>query len=125
VGDTYWPHRTNFERLQRSVLDWRLLCPGPMVDQPGLGWDRLRISIDTLPSPLPALARLLPATLLLLPWFAMRIPQMIIPYADAAAVMLNNLSADSPMARKRVGIALPLGMRGKKTQWTARPRDPA
>src|ERR1700690_844249 len=41
VRDTYWPHRVNFERLERSGLDWRLLCPGPMVDQPGLGIDRL------------------------------------------------------------------------------------
>ena len=122
VRDTYWPHRVNFERLQRSGLDWRLLCPGPMVDQPGLGIDRLRVSIDTLPSPLPAIARFLP-TPLLLPLFAMKVPEMIIPYADAATVMLNNVSADSAMSKKRVGIALPVGMRGKKDQWTAKLRD--
>jgi putative NADH-flavin reductase len=33
VRSTYWPHRVNFERLSRSRLDWRLLCPGPMVDE--------------------------------------------------------------------------------------------
>jgi putative NADH-flavin reductase len=124
VRDTYWPHRANFERLQRSGLDWRLLCPGPMVDQPGLGIDRLRISIDTLPSPLPAFARLLPSPLLL-PLFAMKVSEMIIPYADAATVMLNNATADGPMSKKRVGIALPVGMRGKKSQWTAKPRGAA
>jgi putative NADH-flavin reductase len=123
VRDTYWPHRSNFERLGRSGLEWRLLCPGPMVDQPGLGVDCLRISIDGLPVPFPAMARVLPSALLL-PLFAQKIPQMIIPYADAATVMLNNLSAHSPMSRKRVGIALPVGMRGKKTQWAARPNDP-
>lgn len=32
VGSTYWPHRINFERISRSDLDWRLLCPGPMVE---------------------------------------------------------------------------------------------
>jgi len=122
VRDTYWPHRVNFERLQRSELDWRLLCPGPMVDQPGLGMDRLRVSIDTLPSPLPAIARFLPSPLLL-PLFAMKVPEMIIPYADAATVMLDNVTADSPMSRKRVGVALPVGMRGKKSQWAAKPRD--
>ena len=42
VKSTYWPHRVNFERLGRSRLDWRLLCPGPMVDEPALGLDRLR-----------------------------------------------------------------------------------
>ena len=124
VRDTYWPHRANFERLQRSTLDWRLLCPGPMVDQPALGLARLRLSIDTLASPLPALARSLPAPLLL-PLFAMKIPQMIIPYADAAAVMLSNLAIDSPMSKKRVGIALPVGMRGSKSHWTAKPAGAA
>ena len=49
VKSTYWPHRINFERLGRSLLDWRLLCPGPMVEQPALGLDQLRISLDTLP----------------------------------------------------------------------------
>lgn len=41
VKSTYWPHRANFEGLERSSLDWRLLCPGPMVDQPPLGLQRL------------------------------------------------------------------------------------
>jgi hypothetical protein len=124
VRDTYWPHRVNFERLQRSDLDWRLLCPGPMVDQPAMGIDRLRVSMNMIPAPLPAIARFLPAPLLL-PLFAIRIPEMIIPYADAATVMLNNLSASSTMSRKRVGIALPVGMRGKKTQWAAKPKNEA
>jgi putative NADH-flavin reductase len=124
VRDTYWPHRANFERLQRASLDWRLLCPGPMVDQPAVGTERLRISIDALPSPLPAVARALPAPLLL-PLFAAKVPEMIVPYADAAAVMLNNIAAASAMSKRRVGIALPAGMRGKKDQWAARPGDAA
>lgn len=121
VRDTYWPHRVNFERLQRSSLDWRLLCPGPMVDQAGLGIDRLRISIGALPTPLAAIAPHLPSPLLL-PLFAMKIPEMIVPYADAATLMLNNVSTDNPMSKQRVGIALPVGMRGKKEQWAAKPR---
>lgn len=122
VRDTYWPHRENFARLRRSDLDWRLLCPGPMVDQPSVGVERLRITIDSLPAPLPAFARGLPGPLLL-PLFAMRIPEMIIPYADAAAVILANLQRDSPTSRRRIGVALPVGMKGKKDQWAARPRD--
>ena len=35
VKSTYWPHRINLERLGRSELDWRLLCPGPMVERAG------------------------------------------------------------------------------------------
>ena len=57
VRSTYWPHRLNFERLERSSVDWRLLCPGPMVDQPPVGLERLRISLDRLPVEVPALAR--------------------------------------------------------------------
>ena len=107
VRSTYWPHRVNFERLGRSRLDWRLLCPGPMVDEPALGLDRLRISIDAVPVQVPAYARALPRPLVL-PVFASLIPQMIVPYADAAALMLANLdrgNADVATARWP-GVAL-------------------
>jgi putative NADH-flavin reductase len=119
VKSTYWPHRVNFERISGSGLDWRLLCPGPMVEQPALGLSRLRITLDTLPVQVPARARALPGPLLL-PIFAYLIPQMIVPYGDAAALMLANLSRGDAMARHRVGLALPLGMRGKKSQWAAK-----
>jgi hypothetical protein len=122
VRDTYWPHRKNFDRLQSSSLDWRLLCPGPMVDQPALGLHQLRISIDRLPTPLTAIAGSLPAPLVL-PLFAMKIPEMIIPYADAASVMLANVQPNDSTSRHRVGIALPMGMKGKKDQWAAWPRE--
>jgi putative NADH-flavin reductase len=118
VKSNYWPHRVNFERLSRSNLDWRLLCPGPMVEQQALGVNNLRISLDRVPVQVPALARALPGVLLL-PVFASLIPQMIVPYADAAALMLANLDRGNAMAGHRVGLALPLGMRGRKPQWTA------
>jgi putative NADH-flavin reductase len=120
VKSTYWPHRVNFQRLSRSDLDWRLLCPGPMVEQPALGLSRLRIALDRLPVRVPAFARALPSPLLL-PFFAYVIPEMIVPYADAAALMLANLGGPT-MARHRVGLALPLGMRGNKSRWAAEPR---
>jgi uncharacterized protein len=115
---TYWPHASNFERLCRSGLDWRLLCPGPMVDEPAIGLSRLRVSRDVLPVHVPTVARAIPRPLLL-PVFASLIPQMIVPYADAAALMLANLDRDNPMARHRVGLALPVGMRGRRSQWSA------
>ncbi|HVF18525.1 MAG TPA: NAD(P)H-binding protein, partial [Steroidobacteraceae bacterium] len=89
VKSTYWPHGANFERLQRSSIDWRLLCPGPMVEELSIGLQRLRISLDRLPVELPAFATALPKPLVL-PLFAAVIPQMIVPYADAAALMLAN-----------------------------------
>ena len=121
VKSIYWPHRANYDRLERSSIDWRLLCPGPMIDQTPLGLDRLRVSLDRLPVDVPAFARALPKPLVL-PVFASLIPQMIVPYADAAALMLANLSSGSTMARHRVGLALPAGMRGRKPQWTAQSR---
>jgi uncharacterized protein len=124
VRNTYWPHRANLERLLRSDLDWRLLCPGPMVDQPAIGIDRLRISIDVIPAKLPAFAKHLPAPLVL-PLFAARVAEMIVPYADAASVILANAARGGPMTGKRVGLALPAGMRGKKNQWAAQPKNAA
>jgi putative NADH-flavin reductase len=124
VKSTYWPHRVNFERLSRSGLDWRLLCPGPMVEQPALGVNRLRISLDHVPVQVSAFARALPG-LLFLPVFASLIPQMIVPYADAAAFILAHLNRGDAMAGHRVGLALPLGIRGRKSQWSAKPRHAA
>ena len=118
VRSTYWPHEINLERLRRSRLDWRLLCPGPMVDEPALGLDGLRVSLDALPVHVSAFARALPGPLLL-PVFASLIPQMIVPYADAAAFMLANLDRGNAMSRHRVGLALPEGMRGRKAQRSA------
>jgi putative NADH-flavin reductase len=113
VKSTYWPHQVNFERLRRSRLDWRLLCPGPMVDDPALGVERLRISIDALPVEPPRPIGSLPDALVA-PLFGSLIPQMIVPYADAAAVMLANLDRGNAVSRHRVGLALPAGMHGHK-----------
>jgi putative NADH-flavin reductase len=120
VRDTYWPHRVNFERLQRSSIEWRLLCPGPLVQQPALGIERLRVSLERLPVTMPMGATLLPDALVL-PLFVAKIPQMIIPYADAAAYMLAHLDRGGSMSRRRVGLALPAGMKGRKDQWAAQP----
>lgn len=113
IKSTYWPHRVNFERLARSPIDWRVLCPGPMVEQPGLGPERMRIALDRLPVPVPRMVRALPGALVL-PFFASLIPQVIVPYADAATLMLADLGRESVTARRRVGLALPAGMRGRK-----------
>jgi hypothetical protein len=41
---------------------------------------------------------------------------MIVPYADAAALMLANIDPGNEMMRRRVGLALPAGMRGRKSE---------
>lgn len=124
IHSTYWPHRINFDRIHSTQLDWRVLCPGPMVERPALGIDRLRVSKDRLPVHVPSVVRMLPGPLVL-PFFAYRVPEMIVPYADAAALMLANLDSGCAMSRHRVGLALPIGIRGKKSEWAAKAKDAA
>ncbi len=110
VKTQYWPHQVNFDRLRNSALDWRLLCPGPMVDGPALGGDRVRMTLDRFPAAVPSIAQSLPG-FLLLPMFASLATRVTIPYADAAAVILANLGRPNAMSRRRVGLARPAGMR--------------
>ena len=118
VKATYWPHAINFERLCRLELELGdCSVQGRWLTARG-GLSRLRVSRDTLPVHVPTVARAIPRPLLL-PVFASLIPQMIVPYADAAALMLANLDRGNPMARHRVGLAPPVGMRGRKSQWAA------
>jgi hypothetical protein len=86
-----------------------------MVDGPPLGAKKLRISVDRLPIEVPA-ATGAASDPLPVSAFASVVPQMIVPYADAAALLLANLDGASAMARHRVGLALPAGMRGSKPQ---------
>ena len=113
IKKTYWPHGENFKRLEASTLDFRLLCPGPMIEGAPVGLERLRVALDRLPVETPAASKWLPDWLVA-PIFASVVPEMIIPYADAAALMLNNLGPGNAMSRHRVGLALPAGVRGKK-----------
>jgi hypothetical protein len=120
IRKTYWPHAENFTRLRSSSLDWRLLCPGPMVEEPSVALPRLRVSVDRLPVETPDAAGEAPDALLV-PLFARLLPEMIVPYADAAALMLHHLQPGSAMSCHRIGLALPIGMRGTKAGWSARP----
>jgi putative NADH-flavin reductase len=120
IRKTYWPHAENFKRLQRSSLDWRMLCPGPMVHEQPVGVARMRVSLDRLPVEIPSVAKWLPGPFLVA-LFARRVPEMIVPYAHAATLMLSHIQPMSPMARHRVGLALPVGMRGTKARWSAAP----
>ena len=122
IKSRYWPHRVNYERLDKSSLNWRLLCPGPLVSQPELGLTRLRTSIDQLPVAVPTWALTIPSPLLAVV-FARLVSQMIIPYGDAAAYILANLSSESTLSRRRIGMALPIGMRGTKRDWQRKGND--
>jgi uncharacterized protein len=82
--------KANFKRLEASILDFRQLCPGPMVEGAAVGVERLRVVIDRLPVQTPAAVKWLPDWLLV-PIFASRVAEMIVPYADTAALMLPSV----------------------------------
>jgi hypothetical protein len=112
-------HKTNFELASKTKLDWSMLCPGPMTEAPdGKPHQGLRVSADIWPVPRPAITKILPAFATAIA-FARRMPEMTITYEDAAEVVLGNLAPNGPYSKKRVGIALPVGMKGRKALPTA------
>ncbi|NWG07272.1 MAG: NAD(P)H-binding protein [Chloroflexi bacterium] len=113
ISSTYWPHQVNFDRIHQTTLDWRILCPGPMVDQPTIGLDRMRISLDKLPIHMPVSLRPLSEEAAL-QFLTQHIHEMTVSYADAAALMLAHITPNDAMSHHRVGLALPVDMRSKK-----------
>jgi len=109
IGETYWPHGSNFDRIRQTDLDWRILCPGPMVDERPLGLTGLRISLDRLPLEMPHEIRSMPDANALR-FLSAHMSEMVVPYQDAAMLMLSNIARDGEMSRHRVGLArLPQG----------------
>lgn len=106
----YRAHQTNYNSVRATSLNWSMLCPGPMTaaDNAAPHQD-LRISTDVWPIARPALTHLLPpiATSLAL---KLNMPQLTVSYEDAARVILDNLAHDSALSKKRVGVALPVGI---------------
>jgi putative NADH-flavin reductase len=117
VPAIYETHRRNHRQLAASLLDWSLMCPGPMVPLAG---DRLtegmRVSTDVLPYAVPRYAGLLPRLGLSLMMKA-KLPEIIVSLEDVAALMMSHLDRGGPFARRRVGIALPEGVTGAKPDW--------
>ena len=114
VPKVYEAHRTNLNALMKSSLDWSMLCPGPMIEAPnGELTKGLRFSVDRSPVDLPGYASRLPKAALAFA-FKQKIPQLTISYEDAAEVILSNLGGKGLFSRKRVGVALPAGLRNFK-----------
>jgi len=105
IGQTYWPHRSNFDRIRHTTLDWRVLCPGPMVDGPPRGLTQLRISLDRLPLDIPDEIQSMPDAGALR-FLSTHMSETVVPYQDAAALMLANIAPGGEMSHRRVGLAL-------------------
>ena len=106
IGQNYWPHRSNYDRIRQTNLDWRILCPGPMVDERPRGLTRLRISLDRLPLDIPDGIQPMPDSGALR-FLSNHMSELVVPYQDAATLMLANIARGGEMSRHRVGLALP------------------
>ena len=114
VPKVYETHRTNLNALRKSPLDWSMLCPGPMIaSENGKPTSDLRLSVDEWPVTRPAYTYVLPRLALAFA-FKQKVPELTISYEDAAEVILDNLSKNGRFSRRRVGAALPPGLRKYK-----------
>lgn len=114
IPPIYESHRINLEAVQATELDWSMLCPGPMIDAPdGKPTEDLRLSEDQWPVERPAFTYFLPRLALSLA-FKQKIPEMTISYEDAAEVILDHLAPSGRFSKKRVGVALPIGLKRHK-----------
>ncbi len=124
IPAVYRAHRANFERIKATQLDWSMLCPGPMVPSPtGHAHEGLRLAADTWPFAGPRFAAVLPRLALTLA-FARHRGEITIAYEDAVAVILQHLDRNGPFARRRVGVALPLGLKLSKPGGGAKGNGP-
>jgi len=107
VPRIYQAHRTNYEAVRATALDWSILCPGPMVAAPAAAaLPGLVMSEDIWPVPRPAFTRFLPRLATSLA-FKQAMPRLAISYEDAARVILDHLEPKGRFFCKRVGVALP------------------
>jgi len=117
VPGIYRSHEVNWRLLENSATDWTLVCPGPMVAE--ANWQPrtdLRVSFDTVPYEVGPWARWAPPVALSL-MMKHRLPELIVSYDDVAELIMANLT-EAPFSRRRIGLALPIGERGRKDDWT-------
>ena len=115
IPKVFEAHRTNFRTVSKTALDWSMLCPGPlMAAANGRAHLGLRTSIDTWPCEPPTAVGLRLPRIVQSIAFIRRIPQLTITYEDVATVILDHLERDGAFSRKRVGVALPIGMLARK-----------
>ena len=100
-------HQINYDRIRQSKLDWSVLCPGPMVENTDSAYlTNLRYSTEELPLIFSESERSVPEAELS-GLLARKAPELIIPYKEAAHLIINHLERSGPFSGKRVGIALP------------------
>ena len=103
VPKRYRPHRANWQRLERSMLDWAMICPGSMAADDELPAERgLSVTLDTLPFGLGPWARIAPPIALSLMMKA-NTGRLELPYSVVADIVADHLTAGDRFGRRRVG----------------------
>ena len=104
MGELVQSHKTNFELVRSTTLNWSMICPGPMVGAAdGQPRAALSLSTDVWPFDRPAITRLLPRVALALT-LKRQSANLTVSFEDAAKVILDNLHANSRFSRTRVGM---------------------
>ncbi|MEM8825528.1 MAG: NAD(P)H-binding protein [Pseudomonadota bacterium] len=107
-------HGRVYRIVRYLPLDWSMLCVGPMTDHEQTRPRRdLILSTTTWPVVQRRWTRFAPS-MMLAATFRQSLPRMTVGYADAARVVLDHLEPSGPLARSRVGLALPNRKRGVK-----------
>lgn len=107
LGNKFEAHGKNLVRLQRSKLDWVLVCPGPLKDVEIANKNKLCLSIDDMPFELNKVWKALPKSLWLLP-FIKNLPLATISYQDVAEIVFQNLLRED-IGERRIGIGVEKG----------------
>jgi putative NADH-flavin reductase len=98
-------HNRNWERLERTRLDWTFMCPGTMFEadeREKAG--RLNASTEVLPIPFPESVKEMTLEELAGLIFS-RFPEIDVAYEDVARYMLDHLELSGTLKGKRVGLA--------------------
>ncbi|MGG4048851.1 MULTISPECIES: NAD(P)-dependent oxidoreductase [Paenibacillus] len=101
----YKNHNRNFERLQRTDLDWTMMCPGTMTDsREHSDSTHLHVTTEILPVPMQETIKDFSEAEVAGHLFS-RFQELNVAYDDVVMCMLDHLELEGSFKRKRVGLA--------------------
>lgn len=101
----YKNHNLNYERLQRTGLDWSMMCPGTMLDsREHPDPVQLQVTTDILPVPVPETIKEYSEAEIAGHLFS-RFQELNVAYDDVVMCMLDHLELGGAFKGKRVGLA--------------------
>ncbi|MGG4343560.1 NAD(P)-dependent oxidoreductase [Paenibacillus lautus] len=101
----YKNHNRNFERLQRTELDWSIMCPGTMTDSREHSDSAyLHVTTEFLPVPMQETIKDFSEAEIAGHLFS-RFQELNVAYDDVVMCMLDHLELEGSFKRKRVGLA--------------------